>query len=137
MRNKLGGLCLLTALVITSLAAPAMAGTTQPVKRVSTPKYDVSKEITLDGTWQVSRRLYPENCSAVIWFPHREPMHTSGPFALSGSHGVKVSPGQKVTLVGVMTTFHGSQVFLVRTVGIWRQDLYNSETAWVPLDPRS
>ncbi len=116
MRNKLGGLCLLTALVITSLAAPAMAGTTQPVKRVSTPKYDVSKEITLDGTVASVKASVPGKLLGGHLFLTSGTDAHLGPFALSGSHGVKVSPGQKVTLVGVMTTFHGSQVFLVRTV---------------------
>ena len=35
MRNKLGGFCLLTALVISSFAVPPKAATTQPVKRAS------------------------------------------------------------------------------------------------------
>src|ERR1700733_6362027 len=52
MRNKLGGFCLLTALVITSFAAPLNAST-KPLKRtVIAPRYEVSKEVTLEGTIQ-------------------------------------------------------------------------------------
>lgn len=116
MRNKLGGICLLTALVIASLAGPAMAGTTQPVKRVSTPKYDASKETTINGTVASIKVSVPGRMTGAHLFLTSGTDAHLGPYAMNGSHGVKVSAGQQVKLVGVMTSFRGSQVFLVRTV---------------------
>ncbi len=119
MRNKLGGICLLTALVVALLAVPAMAGTTQPVKRVSTPKYDVSKEVTLDGTVSSVKTKAPGKLVGGHLFLSSGSKTVDGhlgPYALTGVHGVKVSAGEKVKLVGVMSTFRGSQVFLVRKV---------------------
>ena len=119
MRNKLGGFCLLTAFVLTSLAMPAMAGTTQPVKRVQTPKYDVSKETTLDGTVSSVKTFAPGKLVGGHLFLATGSKTVDahlGPYALKGVHGVNVSTGEKVKLVGVMSSFHGNQVFLVRKV---------------------
>jgi len=118
MRKLLGGFCLLTALIVSSLAVPTRAATT-PAKRVSSPVYDASKEVTLAG------KVSSVKASVTGKLPGAHLFLTSGtgavdahlgPFALNGPHGVKVSPGQQVKLVGVMTTVHGSQVFLVRTL---------------------
>lgn len=119
MRNKLGGLCLLTAFVLTSLAVPAMAGTTQPVKRASAPTYDATKEVTLSGTVSSVKASAPGKMPGGHLFLASGANVTDvhlGPFALNGVHGLKVSPGEEVKIVGVMTSFHGSQVFLARTV---------------------
>jgi hypothetical protein len=116
MRNKLGGFCLLTALVVSSFAAPVMAGTTQPVKRVSTPAYDVTKETTLNGTVSSVKTSVPGKMIGAHLFLTTGTDAHLGPYALAGPHGVKLNAGEKVKLVGVMSTFHGSQVFLVRTI---------------------
>jgi hypothetical protein len=119
MRNKLGGFCLLTALVITSLAVPTKAATSHPVKRVPTPAYDVTKEVTLNGTVSSVKASAPGKMVGGHLFlasGNKTVDGHLGPYALTGPHGVKVTAGEKVKLVGVMSTFRGSQVFLVRTV---------------------
>jgi hypothetical protein len=119
MRNKLGGFCLLTALAIALLALPSLAGTTQPVKRVSSPAYDVSKEVTLSGTVSSVKASVPGKMLGGHLFLASGSSTVDahlGPYALKGTHGVKVNQGEKVKLVGVMTNLHGSQVFLVRKV---------------------
>ena len=118
MRKLLGGFCLLTALVVSSLAVPSRAATT-PAKRVVTPVYDASKEVTLAGTVSsVKTSVAGKLAGAHLFLTSGTGTVDAhlGPFALNGPHGVKVSAGQQVKLVGVMTTRHGSQVFLVRTL---------------------
>jgi hypothetical protein len=118
MRNLLGGFCLLTALVVSPFAAPSRAATAA-AKRVSTPVYDASKEVTLAGTVSSVKASVAGKLAGGHLFLSSGTGTVDahlGPFALNGPHGVKVSPGQQVKLVGVMTTLHGSQVFLVRTL---------------------
>jgi hypothetical protein len=118
MRNLLGGLCLLTALVVSPFAAPTRAATA-PAKRVPTLVYDASKEVSLTGTvYSVKNSVSGKLAGGHLFLSSGTGTVDAhlGPFALNGPRGVKVSPGEQVKLVGVMTTFHGSQVFLVRTL---------------------
>jgi hypothetical protein len=120
MRNKLGGFCLLTALVISSsFAVPTKAATTQPVKRAPMPRYDASKEVTLKGTVSIVKASVSGSVMGghlLLSSGNKTVDAHLGPFALRGAAGVKVSPGEQVKLVGVMTTLHGNQIFLVRTI---------------------
>ena len=86
MRNKLGGLCLLTALVITSLATPLYAGNT-PVKTVIAPRYEASKEVTMEGTIQSVKSDSPGSMIGMHLFHSESTIdaHMS-PSALHGTH---------------------------------------------------
>ena len=121
MRNKLGGFCLLTALVITSLAAPLYAGNAKAFKRsVVAPRYEASKEVTMEGTIQ---GLVKKPAPGTMMGAHLT-VSTSkgtidahiGDFVLRGSHPYAPTVGQSVKLVGVMTTINNKSVFLTRTV---------------------
>lgn len=120
MRNKLGGFCLLTALVITSLAAPLNAST-KPLKRtVIAPRYEVSKEVTLEGTIQsVSKKPSPGTMLGthlMVSTPKGTIDAHIGGFVTRGAHAYSPSVGQSVKIVGVMTTINHKQVFLTRTI---------------------
>ena len=39
-----------------------------------------------------------------------------GAFVLRGAHAFTATPGEKVKITGVMTTFHAQEAFLVRTI---------------------
>ena len=121
MRNKLGGFCLLTALVITSLAAPLYAGNTKAFKRtVVAPRYEASKEVTMEGTIQ---GLVRKPAPGTMMGAHLT-VSTSkgtidahiGDFVLKGAHPYAPAVGQSVKLTGVMTTINNKSVFLTRTV---------------------
>jgi hypothetical protein len=121
MRNKLGGICLLTALVVSSLAAPLFAGNAKAFKRtVLAPRYEASKEVTLEGTIQ---GLVRKPAPGTMMGAHLT-VSTSkgtidahiGDFILRGSHAYAPAAGQSVKLVGVMTTINNKSVFLTRTV---------------------
>ena len=84
------------------------------------PPIRCRKEVTLKGTVSSVKASVPGSDAGRSSVSHvREQArltHTSGPLLYEGAHGVKVSPGEQVKLVGVMTTLHGNQVFLVRTI---------------------
>jgi|HubBroStandDraft_6_1064221.scaffolds.fasta_scaffold125806_2 hypothetical protein len=120
MRNKLGGFCLLTAFVIMSFAAPLHAGKTAFKRTVTTPRYDVSKEVTLEGTIQgvvkkptagsmLGTHLMVSTSKGTI------DAHIGG-FVTRGPHAYSPAAGQSVKIVGVMTTINHKEVFLTRTI---------------------
>jgi hypothetical protein len=121
MRNKLGGFCLLTALVITLLAAPLNAGTTKTFKRTDTaPRYEASKEVTLEGTIQ---GLVKKPSAGSMLGTHLMVSTSKGTvdaqiggFVTKGSHAYTPAVGQSVKIVGVMTTINHKEIFLTRTI---------------------
>jgi len=120
MNKVLGGLSLLTILVISSLAVPSRAATNQPVKKaLQGPTYDARKETTISGTVSGVKESVPGKLMGGHLFLSSGTGTVDahlGPFALRGRESVKLTAGEQVKLVGVMSTFHGSQVFLVRTL---------------------
>jgi len=122
MRKMLGGVCLLTLLTISLLAAPLHADN-NPVafkRTVIAPRYDATKEITLNGTVQS-----PSTKSAPGALLGGHLMVTTlqgtvdahvGPFAFSGPRATPLASGQAVKLVGVMTNINGKNVFLTRQI---------------------
>jgi len=119
MKKVLGGLGLFTILAFFSLAVSVQAATVSTPKRAVTPRYDASKEVTLGGTVSSVKKVVPGKLSGGHLFLATSSGSVDahlGPYALRGSHAIPVTSGQKVTLVGVMTTVKGSKVFLVRTI---------------------
>ena len=120
MRNKLGGLCLLTALVITSLAAPLSAAN-KPLKRtITAPTYEASKEVTMEGTIQsVVKKPTPGSMlgTHLLVSTSKGTIDAHiGEFVLRGSHAYSPAVGQSVKLVGVPATVNHKNVFLARTI---------------------
>lgn len=119
MRNKLGGLCLLTALVITSLAAPLYAGKT-PVKRtVIAPRYEASKEVTMEGTIQSVKKTTRGSMMGMHLMVSTSKGTIDahiGDFVVRGPHAYSPAVGQSVKIVGVPATVNHKNVFLTRTI---------------------
>ncbi len=121
MRKLLGGFCLLTALVVSSLAAPLYAAKTAPFKRtVIAPRYEVSKEVTMEGTIQgVVRKPTPGSMlgAHLLVSTSKGTIDAHiGDFVLRGSHAYSPAAGQSVKIVGVMATVNHKNVFLTRTI---------------------
>jgi hypothetical protein len=122
MRNTAGGLCLFTMLAISLLAAPLYANEqVTPRRTVIASKYDMSKEVTLQGTVQ---SLVKEPSSGAI--PGAHLMVATGRGTVDAHIGNLVfrgnamtfTAGQPVKLTGIMTTFNHQNVFLVRTMQV-------------------
>lgn len=121
MRRIPGGLCLLTALAISLLAAPLNANQAAPFKRtVIAPKYDVSKEITVEGTIQT---LVTKPAPGMIMGAHLIVSTAQGTvdahignYVVAGPYARSFASGQAVKLVGVMMEFNHQSVLIVRTI---------------------
>ena len=121
MRNSFVCLCLLAVLLLCSSVAPVSADESVAKKRVVHPsRYDASKEVTLEGTVE---SLTTKPVTGKMLGGHLMVATSKGTvdgqiggFVLRGSHAFTATPGEKVKITGVMTTFHGQQAFLVRTI---------------------
>jgi hypothetical protein len=117
----LGGICLLTVLATASFASPL------PVKQKPVPKrvvvaqrYDVRKEVTLEGTIQ---SIVKKPTPGMMLGAHLIVSTSKGTIdahignhVLGGAHALSLNVGQHVKIVGVQTTVHNKQVFLTRTI---------------------
>jgi hypothetical protein len=123
MRKVLGGLGVVALLALSALAGPTQAQTATGVKTVHhTPFYDATKEVTLQGTVEnvlrtPSRGMLPGAHVMLATGSGMVDTHV-GPFAFKGFHPLSVAPGERVSVVGVMKTVRGSEVFLARTVKV-------------------
>jgi hypothetical protein len=121
MKKFLGRFGLVALAAFSVLTVAAYAETLTAPKRVApAPRYEIGKEVTLDAT--VTKVLKAGN-SGMLAGGHLM-LSTSkgvvdghlGPFALRGRNAISVSAGEHLKVVGVMTTYRNSNVFLVRTV---------------------
>jgi hypothetical protein len=123
MRKVLGGLGVVALLAISALAVPVQAQTATGVKKAHpTPFYDATKEVTLQGTVEnvlrtPSRGMLPGAHVMLATGSGIVDTHV-GPFAFKGFHPLSVAPGERVSVVGVMKTIRGNEVFLARTVKV-------------------
>lgn len=122
MRKVLGGLGVVALLAISALAVPVQAQTATGVKAHPTPFYDATKEVTLQGTVENVLRTSSRGTMPgghVMLATGAGTVDTSvGPFAFKGYRPLSVAPGDSVSVVGVMKTLRGNEVFLVRTVKV-------------------
>jgi hypothetical protein len=123
MRKVLVGLGVVALLAISALAVPAQAQTATGVKKPhTTPFYDATKEVTLQGTVEnvlhkPSPGMLPGAHVMLATGSGMVDTHV-GPFAFRGYHPLSVAPGARVSVVGVMKTVRGNEVFLARTVKV-------------------
>lgn len=121
MRKIAGGLCLLATLAVSLLAAPLYANeSVAPKRTVIASRYDVNKEITVQGTVQ---SLVKNPAPGTIMGAHLKVSTANGTvdahignFVLAGQARMSFAPGQAVKLVGLMTTINHQSVLLVRTI---------------------
>jgi hypothetical protein len=121
MRNSFVRLSLLTALFVALPAVLLAANESSPARRIThAPRYDAAKEVTLEGTVE---SLVTKPAPGKMLGGHLMVSTAKGSvdgqigaFVLRGAHAFTATPGEKVKITGVMTTFHGQQAFLVRTI---------------------
>jgi hypothetical protein len=121
MRRIEGRLCLLATLAISLLAVPLHANeAVAPKRTVIASRYDLAKEVTLQGTVEslvrnagpgalVGAHLMVSTAQGTV------DAHI-GNYILSGKEQMSFAPGQSVKLVGLMTTINEKNVFLARTI---------------------
>jgi len=121
MRNLLGPLCLLTVLLVSFPATPLSAKESAARQRVAhASRYDLAKEESIEGTVE---SLITKPAPGKMLGGHLMVATAKGSvdgqigaFVLRGSQPFTATPGEKVKITGVMTTFHGQEAFLVRTI---------------------
>jgi len=121
MRKIAGGFCLLTTLAISLFAAPQNANeSVTPKRTVIAPKYDVSKEVTLEGTIQ---SLVKKPAPGAMLGAHLIVSTAQGAVdahigdrVIAGPNAESFATGQAVKLVGTMTEINQQSVLLVRTI---------------------
>jgi hypothetical protein len=121
MRKVAGVLSFLMALSILLLAGPLYANESQAVKRTVAPsKYDVTKEITLEGTIQsLVRKPAPGTIMGahlMVSTAHGTVDAHIGNYFVMGKYAMPFASGESVKLVGIMATINHQSVFLVRTL---------------------
>ena len=124
MSRKLQGLGLaaLLALTLNAGAAHAQAAAETTTKSAVPPRYDISKEVTLNATVE----SVPSKSTLTQSGPKTGfTLQTTGglvqgaltPFVLNGSGAISITVGQHVQVTGVMTTMkNNKQVFVIRTL---------------------
>jgi hypothetical protein len=121
MRKLSLSVCFLSALVLSALAVPLYAGNAPEFKRtVIAPRYDATKEITIEGTIQ---QLVTKPMPGAILGGHLIVSTSSGiidaqigSFILRGPQPFSPVAGQSVKIVGVMANINHRNVFLTRTI---------------------
>jgi hypothetical protein len=121
MRRTTGGLCLLMTLAVALLAAPLVADESAAPKRaVIASKYDVSKEITVEGT---VKSLVTKPVPGTLMGAHLMVSTAQGTvdahigdYVVTGRYPTSFASGQAVKLVGMMAEFNHQNVLLVRTI---------------------
>jgi hypothetical protein len=121
MRKIVGVLCLLMTLAISLLAEPIYANESPAFQRVVTAsKYDVSKEVTVNGTVQslvrkpapgtmIGAHLMVSTAQGTI------DAHI-GNYIAEGRFATPFASGQTVKLTGMMIEINQHNVFVVRTL---------------------
>ena len=122
MKNFSSGAILLAAIGALAIAVPGYAQTqTKRTATPSAPVYEKSKEITVEGTVE-SMVANPAAGSlmgahVMVATPSGEVDGHVGIYATRGPNPMTLTPGERVQMVGVMTTMaSGNRVFLVRTI---------------------
>jgi len=119
MKPVLKALRCVSLLAFFFVTASAQAATDTAPKKIATPAYDASKEITLEGNISSVNKFVPGKLMGGHVFVATSKGTIDGhlgPFALNGAHSVAIAAGQHIKMVGVMTTARGGQVFLVRSI---------------------
>lgn len=139
MKRLFAGLCVLVLVFLISLSPPVQAETQKNL--AGTFHYDVSKEITLNGT---VASVLTKPTAGMIMGSHLMLTTLSGPvdaslgrFGLQGKGAASAARGQQVEVTGVMKTIHDRQVLLTRTVRIGSQVYLIRNQYGVPLSPQA
>jgi hypothetical protein len=123
MRKFNGGAILLALIVLFATGGPALAQTGEAHSKAvpAPPAYQASKEVTLEGTvYSVITKPTAGmlmGAHAILATPAGDVDAHLGNYAMKGANPLTLTPGERVQVVGVMSTRAGGrQVLLVRTV---------------------
>jgi hypothetical protein len=120
MKHFYIGLWAAALLALFSIAAPAQAQTTAATRAVHSPRYDASKEITLNAT--VTSVVEKASAGMVAGSHLMLATHSGvidaslGSFALRGKDALSFTSGKQVKVTGANMTMRDKEVFVVRTV---------------------
>ena len=124
MRKLYGGVFLFASIAILAIAVPmraqTAAQTTARPTAVPAPRYEASKEITLQGnvldvvTKPPAGKLIGTH--VIVATSSGDVDAHLGSYAMKGANAFTLTTGERVQLVGVMTTSGANRVFLVRTI---------------------
>jgi len=125
MRKLFGGVFLFASIAILAIAVPMRAQTTAQTTGRATavpaaPRYEASKEVTLQGnvldvvTKPPAGKLIGTH--VIVATSSGDVDAHLGTYAMKGTNSFTLTPGERVQLVGVMTTSGANRVFLVRTI---------------------
>ncbi len=121
MKKVWGGLGLMTLLAFSAVAAFGFSDNATTFKRaVVAPRYEASKEVTIEGTIQ---SVVKKPTTGLMLGEHlmlatskgTVDAHVGG-FVMAHPNLLPVSIGESLKVVGVMATINHREVFLVRTV---------------------
>jgi hypothetical protein len=121
MRKITGVLCLLMTLAISLFAVPIYANEPVALKRtVTASRYDVTKEVTLEGAIQsLVRKPAPGailGAHLIVSTGQGTVDAHIGDYFVVGKYATSLTSGQFVKLTGMMVTINHQNVFLVRTM---------------------
>ena len=142
MKRSFAYVAVVLVLGLFPLAVPASAQTTPAAAKFSRPlSYDVSKEITLNGTVSSA----PTTSSRGTMMGHHLLLQTSsgvvdaslGRFAFTGWGALSVEQGQHVAVTGVMKNFSGKPVLLARSVTVNGRVYTIRNERGLPLSPHA
>ncbi len=121
MRKLYGGVFLLASIVLLAIAVPIGAQTAaRATVAPAAPRYQASKEVTLAGS-VLSVVTKPTagmllGAHVIVATPSGDVDGHLGAYAMKGANSFTLTPGERVQMVGVMSTAEGNRVFLVRTI---------------------
>ena len=124
MRKLFGGVFLFASIAILAIAVPmraqTAAQTTARPAAVPAPRYEASKEVTLQGnvldvvTKPPAGKLIGTH--VIVATSSGDVDAHLGSYAMKGANAFTLTTGERVQLVGVMTISGANRVFLVRTI---------------------
>jgi hypothetical protein len=122
MSRKLQGLGLaaLLALMLNAGVARAQTAAETSTKPAISPRYDISKELTLNAMVKSvpsKSHLGQANSGFVLQTTSGEVRGSLTPFVLNGKGALSIAPGANVQVTGVMlTTKNNEQLFVIRLI---------------------
>jgi len=119
MSRKLQGLGLSALLALVLNAGPAHAQATTPT---TTPRYDISKEVTLNAMVKSvpsKSHVGQANSGFLLQTTSGEVRGSLTPFVLNGKGALPIAPGANVQVTGVMLTMkNNEQLFVIRMIAV-------------------
>lgn len=120
MRRLFASLLILAAIVWAASAAPLRGTSALRARPAAASRYDITRETVVEGTVMSVVTNPAPGLPAGTHLMLRTSSGTVdahlGSYAMSGPGAVTVTTGEGVKVVGVMTTFRGRRVFIVRTL---------------------